>query len=91
MTDSVEYIPRQLSWTDDKGEPTHIDDDELLKTFNDGPLVVLGDPGMGKTKLMERFEASEAIRLTDSDPYDWPTGLDQLIAMGNDDSTRLAI
>lgn len=47
------YIPRILSWKDSKDKEQILEDTEILHSF-DGPIVILGDPGMGKSWLLER-------------------------------------
>jgi hypothetical protein len=55
-----EYVTRTLTYRDDKGEISQLDDDALAKL--DRPLVILGEPGMGKTRLLERL----------AEKHDWP-------------------
>ena len=57
MNPESHYIPRKLSWTDEEQKTRFIGDDALLAEFQ-RPLVILGDPGMGKTRLMERLGGS---------------------------------
>ena len=58
MTVDTSYIPRKLSWTDKDLESRTIKDTEILGFHQ--PVVILGDPGIGKTFLMERLgEQSE--------------------------------
>lgn len=47
------YIPRILSWKDSKDKEQILEDTEILHSF-DGPMVILGDPGMGKSWLLEK-------------------------------------
>ncbi len=69
----ISHIPRKLRWTDNEFEPHTIEDTEILK-FQE-PVVILGDPGMGKTWLMERLGKQcecEFIRATKSgDTIEW--------------------
>ena len=65
MTVDISYISRKLSWTDKDFNPHSIEDTEILEFHQ--PVIILGDPGMGKTFLMERLgEQSECkfIRAT---------------------------
>ena len=55
-----DYIPRYLSWTDSDFKTHRVSDDSLLEF--DRPLVVLGQPGMGKTRLMEKLGQQEGMR-----------------------------
>ena len=48
------YIPRRLSWKPDKDSSTQYLNDSQLTKF-DQPQVILGQPGMGKTRLMEKL------------------------------------
>lgn len=50
------YICRRLTWSDRDGRLQSTTEQELFRRFS-GPVVILGDPGMGKTWLMERFGA----------------------------------
>ncbi|MCY3803427.1 MAG: hypothetical protein OXG06_03340 [Gammaproteobacteria bacterium] len=60
MTFENHYIPRNLSWIDGE-QKKFIGEDSLLKKFP-CPLVILGDPGMGKTQLMEKLGTSDGCR-----------------------------
>jgi hypothetical protein len=44
------YFPRYLCFSDDNGQAHHVDENEMLAKR--GPKVVLGEPGMGKSELM---------------------------------------
>lgn len=48
------YIPRRLTIRDGQGKPSSISEDALID--QQLPLVLLGDPGMGKTRLLEKFK-----------------------------------
>lgn len=48
----MKYIARRISVTNEKGELLEISDQEFFR--NEVPLVILGEPGAGKTKLMEQ-------------------------------------
>lgn len=54
MNTGTNYIPRKLSWVDKELKTRCIGEDALLTKFQ-CPLVILGDPGMGKTRLMEKL------------------------------------
>ena len=49
-----EYISRKLSWVDAELRSREVAEDRTLQTF-DEPLIILGDPGMGKTRLLEKL------------------------------------
>ena len=48
----MHYVSRRLSWTDENGTEHHCSEKDLLTDFQ-YPLIILGDPGMGKTELMK--------------------------------------
>lgn len=50
MTDGSSNIARSLSYIDERGETQVIDQDEIL--WLPGPIVVLGEPGQGKSVLL---------------------------------------
>ena len=50
------YVERRLFRIDEKGETQFITDAQLFNRPR--PLVVLGEPGMGKTKLLERISSN---------------------------------
>ena len=69
-----DYINRILKRTDENSETSFVSDHELLRF--DQPLIILAQPGMGKTRLLEmlgkmdgcRFvRATSFLRLSDSD------------------------
>lgn len=47
------YIPRHLHFTDRDGKIRFVSETELLSF--EGPKVVLGEPGMGKSQLLNQF------------------------------------
>ena len=47
------YIPRTLTYIDAKGEPARISDVEIAAISE--PVIVLGEPGMGKTWLLREI------------------------------------
>ncbi len=61
MIPQSEYISRKLSWTDQDGETHFIPDNDLLTNYQ-CPIVVLGEPGMGKTELMEKLGDSDGCK-----------------------------
>ena len=54
MTDRSDYIARKLTWIDEQQKLQVITDNQVVNKFNQ-PLVILGDSGMGKTRLMEQL------------------------------------
>jgi hypothetical protein len=58
MSEVRDYIPRTLSWTDAALKTRTVGDQEIVSRFSE-PIVVLGDPGIGKTWLMEMLGAQE--------------------------------
>ena len=60
MNPETHYMPRNLSWID-KEQKKSIGEDGLLTEFQ-CPLVILGGPGMGKTRLMEKPGTSGSCR-----------------------------
>ena len=92
-----DYIPRRLSWTDRDLKRQSVEEKNLFKCFA-GPVVILGDPGMGKTWLMERYgehpgcrfiRATSLLRRPDGTDFgDYRLiidGLDEVSALGEDD------
>ena len=66
MSPKTRYIPRKLSWVDKEQKTHYIDEDALLQN-SERPLVILGNPGMGKTRLMEKLgtlDGCQFIRAT---------------------------
>lgn len=58
MSDVRDYIPRTLSWTDAALKTRTVGDKEIVSRFSE-PIVILGDPGIGKTWLMELLGAQD--------------------------------
>jgi ABC-type lipoprotein export system ATPase subunit len=54
VTDRNDYITRKLTWIDEQQKLQVIADIQVVNKFNQ-PLVILGDSGMGKTRLMEQL------------------------------------
>ena len=54
MISQNRLVSRSLSWTDAIGEEHLLSEDNLLKDYT-RPIVILGEPGMGKTSLMEKL------------------------------------
>ena len=83
------YISRKLSWVDSELRSQEINEEEILQTFT-GPIVILGDPGMGKTRLLEkmglptgnRFIRAVSFLLQSNDAF---RGTDRLIIDGLDE------
>ena len=97
MNSETIYVPRRLFWTDQDNRPHCINDDNLLTSFP-CPIVILGEPGMGKTWLMEKlgnsqncilFRATSFLRQPDGPiPEDARLvidGLDEVAAMEEGD------
>lgn len=59
MISKSDYIPRKLTWIDKEQKQQVVEDRELVMKFSP-PLVILGEPGMGKTWLMEELGELEA-------------------------------
>ena len=57
MTSQGHHIPRTLTWIDQNDKKHAIKEDDLLTRFN-CPLIILGEPGMGKTWLMKKLGKS---------------------------------
>ncbi len=51
------YIPRKLKVLDDAGESKTIDEGELATSSK--PIIILAEPGMGKTWLMSDINTCE--------------------------------
>lgn len=98
------YITRKLSWTEEDSSSTKtIQDTEILQSFAE-PIVVLGDPGSGKTELMKilgeqpgcRFisarsfiiQSSDSMKGTDCVVID---GLDEVAAAREGDPLHLVL
>ena len=47
------YVPRTLTYRNDKGDK-RVSDSALLAAIE--PIIVLGEPGMGKTRLLQWIE-----------------------------------
>lgn len=58
---TASYISRRLTWTDKDLRAQEIEDKHVIRTFSQ-PVVILGDPGMGKTRLMETLSAEGGCR-----------------------------
>jgi len=58
MSEARDYIPRTLSWTDATLKTQTVRDQDIVWRFSE-PIVVLGDPGIGKTWLMEMLGAQD--------------------------------
>jgi hypothetical protein len=55
-----EYVTRTLTYQNNRGEISQLDDDALANL--DRPLIILGEPGMGKTRLLARL----------AEKHEWP-------------------
>lgn len=54
------YFPRHLRTTDDKAQVQNVDEDEVLAIA--GSKILLGEPGMGKTELMQELARKLGIQ-----------------------------
>jgi len=64
MKNQPVYIARRLTWIDTDRNRQEVVDDNLLATL-EPPLVILGEPGLGKTRLMEKLgELDDVIYVT---------------------------
>lgn len=61
MTEVRDYIPRTLSWTDTALKTKTVCDREIVSRFSE-PIVILGDPGIGKTWLMEMLGEQDGLQ-----------------------------
>ncbi len=61
MSEARDYIPRRLSWTDAALKTQTVRDQDIVSRFAE-PIVILGDPGMGKTWLMEELGNAEGLQ-----------------------------
>lgn len=91
------YVPRHLSWIDEKGEKILVSEVDLLTNYS-RPIVILGEPGMGKTRLMKKlgespdwqyFRATKFLRQQDNSIQEGLQliidGLDEVAAMEDGD------
>lgn len=66
MSEARDYIARTLSWTDAALKTQTVRDYEIVSRFSE-PIIILGDPGIGKTWLMEMLgdqDGHQFIRAT---------------------------
>ena len=97
MNFKCRYVPRNLSWIDEQGEEIIVSEDSLLTDYS-RPTVILGEPGMGKTSLMEKlgdssdwkfFRATTFLRQTVDSIHEGLQliidGLDEVAAMEEGD------
>lgn len=61
MSEVRDYIPRTLSWTDAALKTQKVQDREIVSRFPQ-PVVILGDPGIGKTWLMEELGKADGLQ-----------------------------
>jgi replication-associated recombination protein RarA len=61
MSEARDYIPRTLSWTDAALKTQTVRDREIVSRFLE-PIVILGDPGIGKTWLMEMLGEQDGLQ-----------------------------
>jgi hypothetical protein len=90
----ADYIARKLSWINAELRLQEIEDGEILHTFS-APLVILGDPGMGKTRLMEKLGEQSGCRFIRAvsflrQPNYTTFGTDRLIIDGLDEVAAIA-
>ena len=60
MSEARDYIPRTLSWIDAALKIQKVRDREIAARFGE-PVVILGDPGIGKTWLMEELGKADGL------------------------------
>jgi|LakMenEpi03Aug12_release.lakeMendotaPanAssembly.Ray.scaffolds.fasta_scaffold02500_2 hypothetical protein len=61
MTEGRDYMPRTLSWVDTALKNKTVRDQEIVSRFSE-PVVILGDPGIGKTWLMEELGKADDLQ-----------------------------
>ncbi|MCO4090643.1 MAG: ATP-binding protein [Sphingorhabdus sp.] len=61
MMEVWDCIPRTLSWVDAALKTQTVRDQEIFSRFSE-PVVILGDPGIGKTWLMEEFGKADGLQ-----------------------------
>ena len=61
MTEGRDYIPRTLSWVYTALKNQTVRDQEIVSRFSE-PVVILGDPGIGKTWLMEELGKADGLQ-----------------------------
>jgi hypothetical protein len=61
MTEARDYIPRTLSWIDAALKTQKVRDSQIVERFSE-PIIILGDPGIGKTWLMEMLGEQDGLQ-----------------------------
>lgn len=61
MSSTADYIPRTLRWVDTALKTRIVRDKEIVSRFSE-PVVILGDPGIGKTWLMEELGKADGLQ-----------------------------
>lgn len=74
------FITRKLTFVDSKGEPRQVTSDELIGIS--GPKVILGEPGMGKTELLENLGEVEKLNPITATRFALHKRPEQLVAAG---------
>lgn len=67
MTSTTEYFPRQLQLSMNQGRSRQIDEDELLEIA--GPKIVLGEPGMGKSRLIQEIAKRLGVKVVQASRF----------------------
>lgn len=89
MTEGRDYIPRTLSWVYTALKNQTVRDQEIVSRFSE-PVVILGDPGIGKTWLMEELgkadglqfiRATSLLRQPDGSDFVMIDGLDEVASI----------
>lgn len=61
------YVPRTLFWVDDNGERQHLNESALAA--QPGPVVVLAEPGGGKSELFRQVSAATGAPLVSASKW----------------------
>jgi hypothetical protein len=67
MTSTTEYFPRQLQLSMNQGRTRQIDEGELLEIA--GPKIVLGEPGMGKSRLFQEIANRLGVKVVQASRF----------------------
>ncbi|MDR7283176.1 hypothetical protein J2X84_002000 [Pseudomonas corrugata] len=67
MTSTKKYFPRQLQLSMSQGHSRQINEDELLEIA--GPKIVLGEPGMGKSRLIQEIANRLSVKVVQASRF----------------------